>query len=123
NHIPGCMIGLGFSYRLCIQALVVIPVFTLLQIVGIEFPMLVGIGNAFFQPLLLFSAGDMQKELEDGRPGFAQHAFKVAYMRVAALTFPVVYPAMYARDQHIFIMTAVEDGELALRRHLLMHAP
>src|SRR5690606_6434738 len=123
HDVPGCMVGIGSAYGCFVGFAVVVPVLPFFQICRLEFPVLVGIGDAFFQPCFLFFGRDMQKAFDDGSAGFMQHAFKIADMGKAAFALLVIYPVMHARDQHVFIMAAIEDHQFASRRHLLMHAP
>ena len=65
----------------------------------------------------------MQKKFDDGGAGFGQQAFKIVDVGKAALGFGLVYPAFYARDQHVFVVAAVENHQFAAARHHLVDAP
>ena len=100
-----------------------IPQFAVFQITGVEFPIFIGIVDALLQALALLVFGYVQKKFNDGGAGFAQQAFKIVDVANTAFGFGLVYPAFYARYQHVFVVAAVKNHQFAVARHHLVDAP
>ena len=65
----------------------------------------------------------MQEKLENDRCVFHEHALEIADLRVARLPHLLRHQVVTANDQDVFVVAAIEDDDLARRRHLRVHAP
>ncbi|MPM51553.1 hypothetical protein SDC9_98302 [bioreactor metagenome] len=117
---PGCVCG---GQQLLIGLLVEIPLLAHLDVAHVELPVLGWVVEPLLQALSLLVLGDVQHELEDDRAVFGQHALEVVDLRIALLLLLVGDPAVDHRHQHVFVLAAVEDHDLARARHLLVDAP
>ena len=123
HHIPRRMVDVGFADRHFIGVLVFVPQFALCDVAGIELPLLVRIIEALLQALALLFLRDVQEYLDDDGAGLGQHPLEVADLRVAPRALLLVDQFLHQRHDDIFVVAAIEDRNLALDRHLLMHAP
>ena len=123
HHVPRCCVGVGFGQQFGVGVLVIGPELAFFKVLRIEFPVLLRVVQPRLQARLLFVLRDMQEELDDDGAGLGQHPLEVADMRKPPLALLPVYPAMHPRYQHIFVLAAVEDDDLALPRHRHVDAP
>ena len=65
----------------------------------------------------------MQKELQDGRAALMNERLECVDLLEPLSHHVIRYPPMDVGNQHVLVMRAVEDADLALGRCLLMHAP
>ncbi|MCY1536040.1 hypothetical protein D9M68_714770 [compost metagenome] len=93
------------------------------EVGGVEFPVFFRVCQPCLQPRLLLVARNMQEAFDDGGAGLGQHCLEVADLAEAPFGFGIVDPAVHARDQHVFIVAAVEHHNLAGPGHLPVNAP
>ena len=72
---------------------------------------------------LLLVLRDVQEELDDGRAVVGEHALEVVDLLVAALAPLLAIQLVHPHDQHVLVMAAVEDHDLALRAAPAVDAP
>ena len=66
---------------------------------------------------------DVEKELEDDRAVGGEHAFPIVDLVVAGAPGLLGHQVVHAHHQHVFVMRAVEDCDLAHPRGLLVAPP
>jgi hypothetical protein len=88
-----------------------------------ELPALRRVGETVLQPTLLLASADVQVELQDRRSLFRELAFELVDRAVPS--FPRRAPdlAVYARHQHVLVVTSVEQHDLAHPRDAGMDPP
>ncbi|MPM82523.1 hypothetical protein SDC9_129584 [bioreactor metagenome] len=111
------------SQQPAVGLLVVVPLGAHLEVVLVELPVLAGVVQPLLQPLALFVLADVQHELDDHRAGLAEHALEVVDLRIALGLLLGREPAVDHGHQHILVLAAVEEHDLARTRHLLVNAP
>jgi hypothetical protein len=89
----------------------------------LEFPVFGRVVHALLQAPALFFKADVQHELQDHGAGFAEHPLEVVDVGKALTGLGRRDPASNHRDQHIFVVAAVEQHHVARARHLLVDAP
>ena len=65
----------------------------------------------------------MQKELQDGRAALMNERLECVDLLEPLSHHVIRYPPMDVGNQHVLVIRAVEDADLALGRRFLMHAP
>src|SRR5258705_128855 len=114
---PGCAGGADGGR---IRRLIGIPFLSRLEVAAFELPVLGRVVEPLLQTRALLLLGDVQHELENDGAGFRQHALEVVDVRIALLGLRLGDVAVDHRHQHVFIVAAVEDHDLAVARHALM---
>ena len=100
-----------------------VPLATVGQVIGVEFPVLERVGEAVLQPALLFLLGDMQEDFHDGCAFVGEHALEFHHMLLAPPPDVVGKEFFHAHGDDVLVVAAVEDDELPAVGHLLMDAP
>ena len=75
------------------------------------------------QALLLLLFGDVKEELEDGGPFIGQHLFPGTNVLVALAPDLGRHEIVDAYDQHVLVVAAVEDDDLAVAGRLFVDTP
>ena len=83
HDIPRGMAGGGFLDKVFVNLHKILPARPVLEVVGIEFPMLVGIIEARLQALLLLVLRDMEENFYNGGALVRQHALEVDDVLIA----------------------------------------
>jgi len=102
---------------------VVVPVLPVLPVPGVDLPRLARLLLALDEALLLLLSADVEEELEDDRVVLHEQLLEVADVPVALLPDGLGDEPMHAHDEHVLVVGAVEDGELALARCVAVDAP
>ena len=123
HHGPGRPFGAGGAQQMVVRLLVQRPLLARVQVAKAELPVLGWVVDALLQALALLVKADVQHELHDDGAVLAQHALEVVDLAVALFGGLPVDPAVDHWHQHVLVMAAVVDHELARRRHLLVDAP
>src|SRR5690349_16140393 len=122
HYVPGGVLGgTPCEHRLeCLR--VGGPLLTLLQIAGIEFPVLAPVREALLETQPLLFLADLQENFYD--PGVAgrQQALEVVDLFVAAAPDIFRNEIIHANDEHVFVVRAVEHRDLAPRRCMFVDA-
>ncbi len=71
----------------------------------------------------LFILGHMQEELQDRRSLFRKHALELVDVPVAAPPLHLGHQIKHAHNQHVFVMRAVENADLACSRRMAVYSP
>ena len=103
--------------------LVVVPELALVEVAELELPALLRIVVALLEALALLVAIDRQEELDDGRAALGQRPLEGVDLVVALRPDPSRSEAVDADDEHVLVVRAVEDPDLALARRPLVDAP
>jgi hypothetical protein len=72
-------------------------------------------------PLLILA--DVQIEFDNSCAIIGQHTLEIVDMVVALAPDITRYEPVYPHDQYIFVMTAVENADVAFRRDFTMYTP
>ena len=123
HHRPRGPRGAGGVEQRLVGFLIRLPLLARFQVAYGEFPVLGFVVNSLLQAQALLFKTDVQHELEDDRAVLGQHALKVVDLRKALRCLLWRYPAVHRGHQHVFIVTAVENHDLARARHFLVNAP
>ena len=109
--------------RVFVSSAVIIPEFAVLPVADRQLPEFFLILFAGQQALFLFVPADVQVKLQHDRVIVSQQFLEVVDVIVAG--FPGFFPGQFqhTRDQHIFVMRAIEDADVSSFRRLLMHPP
>ena len=123
NHIPGCVLGAAARERLLVRGDVVVPVLAL-RVVGLaDLPLLGRVFEALPEARELLFLRDVQEELEDARVVLGEALLESVDALVAARPDLLRHQVMHPHDQHVLVVGAVEDRDLAARRRAPVHAP
>src|SRR6476469_4622464 len=123
HDVPRGAIGSGYRYHVFKRPHVFSPELPFFEVTGIPLPALLRILNSLLQPLLLFFLGDVQEKFQYGRAVFHQHFLEFSNLVEPAFYHSVGYPAMHARNQHIFVMRSVKNADKSFGRNLSVHTP
>jgi hypothetical protein len=93
------------------------------QVGGVELPALGRVVQPRLQPAALLGAGHVQHELDDHGAGFRQHEFEVVDVPQPLANLGGRQQALRHGHDHVFVVAAVEDDDLAIGRHGLVDAP
>src|SRR4051812_2923685 len=123
DDVPGRMLGRGAGDGLLVGLHVVVPPGALGQVPPLELPALGRIVEALAQPLGLLLARDVQEQLDDARAGVVQQRLEVVDVPVAPAPHRLVDEVVDARDEHVLVVRAVEDPDVAVARRGGVDAP
>ncbi|MNE47700.1 hypothetical protein D3C80_1421140 [compost metagenome] len=123
NPVPGRLLCAGLTENILVGLLVIIPVLPLLQITGVELPVLSRIMKPLLDFLQLLLLRDMQEQLDYCRALLHQHFLKLADVAESPFHVFLLETAVYPGYKDIFIMGAVEGSDITLGRGLHMHSP
>src|SRR5580698_1089418 len=124
DDVPGSVVGAGLAKDGFIGANVVVPEFALAVVVFADLPVAGGIVEAFFEALELLFWADVEKEFEDARVVLMpQQLFEFVDGAVALRPDALRDEVVHAHHQHVFVVRAVEDGDLAAVGGMRMNSP
>src|SRR5215218_7581138 len=109
--------------RLLVGGDVVVPLLALVQVAGLELPALRRVVEARAEPLGLLLARDVQVELDDARARVVQQPLEVVDVPVATAPDGLGGEFVDADHEHVLVVGAVEDADLAVARRVRMDAP
>jgi len=112
-----------FFNEILIGRLEFVPAVPVIQVVHAELPKFVRILEPGFQPSFLFRLGNIQEQLDDDGAFFRKHGFKIQNVLVTSLPDGVREDFFHADGDDVLVMGTVEDGDLPLGGHFLVHAP
>jgi len=95
----------------------------LLEVVGGELPAAVGIVQPGLQAPRLLRAVDVQEELDDRGAFVGEHPLERTDVLVAATPARLGHQPVDPHHQHVLVVRAVEDRDLAIGRHVRVHPP
>ena len=102
---------------------VVVPELALVEVAGVELPVLVGPAEAAAEALELVVLRDVQHHLDHARAGVGEERLEVPDVLVAPLDDVGLGPPVDADDQDVLVVRPVEHADHPLLRRLLVDAP
>ena len=123
HDVPRGRVGRRLRQRDLVRLLVVVPALALVDVAVLELPLLLRVLQPLFQPGLLLVLGDVQEELADDRAFVDEHAFEVADVVVAPTPLLLRNQVVHANDEHVLVVRAVEDRDVAATRGVFVDAP
>ncbi len=103
---------------------VVVPFFALGIVAGADLPLVRRIVEPRLEALELFFFGDVEKEFQNGRLVLdGEELFPFVDEIIARLPHLFWRELMHAHDEHVFVMRAIEDRNVAALRRMRMDAP
>ena len=101
-----------------IRLLVLRPELAIVKVARPKLPPLLRVIDAFLQPLALLFLGDVQEALDHRRALVGEQLLETANVLVALRPHRPWCEVLDAHDEHVLIVTAIEDANPALRWHL-----
>ncbi len=101
----------------------VVPEGAIVEIPGFKLPALLGIVETLLQPPALLVPRDMQEDLDDTGSLVREHLLERTDVLVAALPHTLLHELAHADGDHVLIVRAVEDHDLAARRAEVVDPP
>ncbi len=123
DHVPRGDLRVGAVDRHLVGVHVVVPEQPLVDVPGVELPVLVRALEALRQPGALLVLGDVHHDLDDLGVVGDQPGLELVDRVVAALQLGLVGISADLVDQHVLVVRAVEDADVAGARQLLLDAP
>src|SRR3954447_4486061 len=134
DHVPRRVLRARRGQHLRERRLVLVPVLALPDVVRVELPVLLRIVDPPEEPAALLLLREVQEQLHDREAVLDEEALPVVDLAVAPLPHAVVAGGggqllagedlrVDAHHEHLLVMRAVEDRDLASRRELLRVAP
>ena len=102
---------------------VVVPQRPVLEVGRVELPALLGNLDALGQAFGLLLLGDVEHELQDPGAIVGEHLLEGVDLVIALLDHVSGRIAPHLHHQHVLVVRAVEDADVAPRRAHLVHAP
>jgi len=99
------------------------PEGTLVEVAGVVLPVLLRVRQPLCEPLLLLIRAHVEHALDDRVALVGQPGLEVVDRAVAALDLRGVGEAAHPGDQHVLVVRAVEDTDVAGLRQPLLDAP
>ncbi len=134
DHVPGGLLAArGFEAGF-VGLAIVVPVGALRDVLGLDLPVLGGLQDAIEQALSLLLPGDMQEDLDDARAVLREVPLEAVDRAVALLPDALLLAVVGQRlceqdlgvhpdDQHLLVIGAVEDRDLAALGKVARRAP
>src|SRR4051794_2088999 len=123
NDVPRRVLGRRACDRLLVGAHVLVPALALGEVAAAKLPALLRVFEALAQALGLLVARDVQEQLHDARAGVVDERLEVVDVPVAAAPDRLRDELVDARDQHVLVMGAIEDADVAMRGRGGVDAP
>src|SRR3984893_10342713 len=123
NHEPWRNLRLCRAQSVLISLAIIVPEFAGFEIRWVELPVLLRVIDTRLQSRSLLVLRYMQKALHDRRTVIREQRFEFANLPVTTFAFFLIDLFQHARYEHVFVLAAIENGELARGRHLRMDAP
>src|SRR6266516_1120892 len=123
HDIPGRFIRTALGERLLIGLLIIVPVFPLSPISSRDFPCVRLILLLGQEASFLLVVAHMQVELQNNHVMLNQQALKVVNGCVVATPGFLWHQVMYAHDQHVLIVGAIENAKDTSAWSDPMHTP
>ena len=123
HHVPRRVSGAATSQHVPKGHLVGLPLSALDEVLGIKLPLLAWFADPIFESATLLRLADVQENLYHAGVALDQHALKFVYLPVARLPDRPRHQSIDARNQHVFVMRAVEYRDLAAGRRVRVDAP
>ena len=121
---PGRMFGRAARQGRLEGLDVVVPFFALGIVAGADLPLVRRIVEPRLETLELFFFGDVEKEFQNGRLVLdGEELFPFVDEVVARLPHLFWRELVHAYDEHVFVMRAIEDRNVAALRRMRMDAP
>src|ERR1700730_13607832 len=79
--------------------------------------------DARFESVLLLFLADMQEKLENSNSILGQHPLEIVDLTIALAPDLLVNQVVHSHDEHVLIMRAVEDSDVAQVRYGFVDAP
>lgn len=99
------------------------PACSIFKIIDIEFPVFFWVVEASLQALFLLFVGDQQEEFNNFSAFIAEHLFKGVDVFVAFGPDAFWGEFFYLHSEDVFVVAAVEDGDLSFTRYAVVDAP
>ena len=90
---------------------------------GVNFHRFVGLAMTLLQPFRLLRAGDVQQDLDDRRALVGEHALELADVPVAPAPHGRGLELVHPHGDHVLVVGAVPDADLAARGTPRVHPP
>src|SRR5271170_3706414 len=133
-HVPGSMLGRSIADHVLVGFLIVVPIFALVNVCRGELPILPRFVQSGQKAALLFFLRKMEEELANHRAVTRHVALEAANVFEALVPDVLGYErrrkhfggkslGMHSHDQHLFVIRAVEDADVAALRQMFGGAP
>ena len=123
NDKPRSVIRVGLVDHIFIGLHEFIPSCTILQISGIEFPVLIRPVDTLLEAGPLLVLADIQKKLQNKRALVRQHFLEVDDVLIAFLPNCFRIDASNPHGNDVFVVTAIENDNFSPARQFLVNPP
>src|SRR5918995_4630055 len=113
DHVPGRPGRRAAGEHDLIGLLELVPELAVFEVGRVELPAALGLVETVLQPFGLLLLGYVEHELEDSGAVQGQHLLEGIDLFVARLDLVGRREAAHPRDEHVFVMRAVEDADHA----------
>ena len=121
--VPRCVGSRCGRKRVGVGGLIIVPVLARLDVAGVELPLLFRIIGTCLLAAALLVFRDVLKALQNRGAGLGQQRLELSDIAIAPLALFAIERAEDTRYQHVFVVAAIEDRQLAAGRHLRMNTP